>query len=259
MNKTLHCDIVRDLYPLYAEKLASEITRQAVEEHLDNCEECKTYYAQMKEEIVVENTPNLTEVKHFWKKTRAMYILRGLLIALLITPFLVCFIVDLAVNRQFTWFYIVAGGCALLYAVGGILIFKRKQKLVWSLACFSALILPYLAIIEGVVNRFFLEQPLYWMMNLAVPVTLVWLVILWLSIAAYYLFKRNAGFACSLLFILGAPANLFTNQLSNAQTFEAAYQEGQISFWCFLAAAVLSLILGIFLQSRRKRKTKSDK
>lgn len=43
------CDIIKDLLPLYTEGLASEKSRIAVEEHLEDCEECRAIYREMRE------------------------------------------------------------------------------------------------------------------------------------------------------------------------------------------------------------------
>lgn len=42
------CDIVKDLLPLYVEKIASEASNRAVEEHLQECEQCSKIYQEMK-------------------------------------------------------------------------------------------------------------------------------------------------------------------------------------------------------------------
>lgn len=53
MNK---CKIVQDLLPLYADNLCSPETKEFVEEHLKECEDCQTYFEEMAQEIV----PKLT-------------------------------------------------------------------------------------------------------------------------------------------------------------------------------------------------------
>lgn len=47
MNK-LHCDVIRDLLPVYTDDLASDATRQVVEEHLETCQSCRDALAAMK-------------------------------------------------------------------------------------------------------------------------------------------------------------------------------------------------------------------
>lgn len=45
----IDCDIIKDLLPLYAEGLASEKSRAAIEEHLEECDDCRAIYRKMTE------------------------------------------------------------------------------------------------------------------------------------------------------------------------------------------------------------------
>lgn len=49
MNR-IHCDIVKDLLPLYVEDVCSEKSKIEIEKHLEECEECRCYYEILKEE-----------------------------------------------------------------------------------------------------------------------------------------------------------------------------------------------------------------
>ncbi|MBR7031999.1 MAG: zf-HC2 domain-containing protein [Clostridia bacterium] len=40
----LTCDMVTDLYPLYKDGLASPDTKDAIKEHLKNCDDCRNFY-----------------------------------------------------------------------------------------------------------------------------------------------------------------------------------------------------------------------
>ena len=57
----MKCEIIRDLLPTYADKIASEETVKEVEAHLQTCKECKEIY----EEMVSENpdVPSAQEAK----------------------------------------------------------------------------------------------------------------------------------------------------------------------------------------------------
>lgn len=44
----MECDIIKDLLPLYVEQLTSEASKMAVEKHLEECENCKKVYREMK-------------------------------------------------------------------------------------------------------------------------------------------------------------------------------------------------------------------
>ena len=47
----LKCSIVEDLMPLYIEDLLSEETKKEIELHLDECEDCKEAYDELKEDV----------------------------------------------------------------------------------------------------------------------------------------------------------------------------------------------------------------
>ena len=45
---TYPCGIIRDLLPLYLDNVCNEESKQAVENHLSECEKCRSYYETMK-------------------------------------------------------------------------------------------------------------------------------------------------------------------------------------------------------------------
>ena len=47
----LKCSIVEDLMPLYIEDLLSEETKKEIELHLDECEDCKEVYDELKKGV----------------------------------------------------------------------------------------------------------------------------------------------------------------------------------------------------------------
>lgn len=48
------CEIIRDLLPLYQDDICSEKSRNAIEEHIKECESCRTYLQKMDCEIPIE-------------------------------------------------------------------------------------------------------------------------------------------------------------------------------------------------------------
>ena len=50
-----HCDVIMDLLPLYHDGVCSEKSREMVEEHLKECEECRRALEQIQKEISVPN------------------------------------------------------------------------------------------------------------------------------------------------------------------------------------------------------------
>ena len=72
-----HCEVIRDLIPLYADGCCSENTRTLVEEHLAVCPACKEEYDLMKgafAELTPAPTKNFTRVKE-WKASLLQSIL----------------------------------------------------------------------------------------------------------------------------------------------------------------------------------------
>ena len=70
MKYNLPCELVRDLFPSYIDGLTNDVTNEAVEEHLAECESCRNILETMKEpaEDPVESEDE-TEID-FLKKTR---------------------------------------------------------------------------------------------------------------------------------------------------------------------------------------------
>lgn len=48
------CSVVRDILPLYAEKMVSEDTAESVKEHLENCPDCRAELEKLLEPVLVE-------------------------------------------------------------------------------------------------------------------------------------------------------------------------------------------------------------
>lgn len=69
MKENLDCSIVQDLLPSYIEKLTSDVTNQAVEEHISSCEQCQEMLNIMRVEISTQKTAPQKELK-FLKKIK---------------------------------------------------------------------------------------------------------------------------------------------------------------------------------------------
>ena len=62
---TYPCGIIRDLLPLYIDNVCNEESKQAVENHLSECEKCRNYYKSMKstEGFVAKENDNSEDMK----------------------------------------------------------------------------------------------------------------------------------------------------------------------------------------------------
>lgn len=62
---TYPCGIIRDLLPLYIDDVCNEESKQAVENHLSECEKCRNYYEAMKstDGFVAKENDNSEDMK----------------------------------------------------------------------------------------------------------------------------------------------------------------------------------------------------
>ena len=51
-KKSQECEIVQDLLPLYYDDVCSPSSKKFVHQHLENCEICKNFYEELKNDSV---------------------------------------------------------------------------------------------------------------------------------------------------------------------------------------------------------------
>ncbi|MFZ7103771.1 MAG: zf-HC2 domain-containing protein [Peptococcaceae bacterium] len=90
MKKELTCSIFQDLLPNYIEKLTSAETNQAIDEHLDICEDCKKVYKQMVADVGSPEKIPAIELKFLQKvkKTRLLAALACVILTLVLSGLL---------------------------------------------------------------------------------------------------------------------------------------------------------------------------
>ena len=90
-----NCNIVQDLLPNYIEKLTSEETNTFIEEHLNECDNCKNIYESMKKDYKIENEKrDRREVEYIKKYNKKMKVWKKiLLIALVIFAVYACSVI----------------------------------------------------------------------------------------------------------------------------------------------------------------------
>ena len=84
----LPCKVIEDILPLYHDGVCSQESRTLVEEHLRECDKCKSMLAQIDDELI-NTTRNYDELKPLegirseWIKIKKKALLKGVLITLL--------------------------------------------------------------------------------------------------------------------------------------------------------------------------------
>ncbi len=86
----ISCEIIKDLLPLYYDRVCSDETKTMVEEHLACCAECRAALREMEDAFSIEDTEqNLKQaeaIQHLskrWKKGMTKSVLMGVLTAIL--------------------------------------------------------------------------------------------------------------------------------------------------------------------------------
>lgn len=251
MDKKLDCDIVKDLLPNYIEKMTSNTTDQNIMEHLATCDDCNTVYFQMKENVPTEVAPETKQLKKYLNKTKYAYAATGLF-AIGIIGILVSIIVNLAVNGCLSWSLIVTGGIAYAYSIGYTFIRSSKRRFIKTLVCITVWLVPYLALIQFVTHKYFNAG--VWLFKIGIPISLIWLAIVWLVILIQRLYKLNFFISLSVLMFFSIVGQYFTNVIAGSYDNFGDYISNFVANSLGNSiTAVVFLILGMYMGVKKKR------
>ena len=147
MNK--HCEIVRDLLPLYADDVCSAASKNIIEEHLRECPECAAVLEKLRSHEIEEDLAEEKEqvIRHQAKQFKRRSATVGSVVSgLFMIPILVCLIVNLATGAGLSWFFIVLGGLAVAASLIIVPLTVPEDKLFWTFCAFTVSLLLLLAI-----------------------------------------------------------------------------------------------------------------
>ena len=109
MNKK-ECEIIQDLLPSYSDGITNEGTKNYVEQHLKNCQECRDVLKNMNKEVKIEeNTIQTKELKYLkgFKNRRNLIVIISILLTLCICISMVFIRVPLNPDKfSVEWSYI---------------------------------------------------------------------------------------------------------------------------------------------------------
>lgn len=137
----LHCNVIKDLLPLYADQICSEESRGLVEEHLTDCKDCSALLRQMKSAEVENSLETETvDVLHrqakFFKRKSA--VIGAAIAGIFMIPVLVCLIVNLATGAALDWFFIVLAALLVAASLSIVPLMMPDHKLLWTMGTFTA-------------------------------------------------------------------------------------------------------------------------
>lgn len=211
MNHKIPCGIIRDVLPSYIDGLTNEETNQLVKEHLEECDDCQKEYQNMTAGIEVEKAPEVKNFKKFMNKTKMIYLGKGGTLAIIILGFITSTIVDLATSHGLTWSLIVDVSLLYVTAILVTALFGKKHRVVKSVAVGSVLLLPLLYALQVTINKFFMPEPYDWFTAYALPLSVMWLVIIWIVMLLVVCTKINIWCNIGIGLILSAIGSLLTD------------------------------------------------
>ncbi len=147
MNK--ECEIIRDILPLYVDDACSEASREIVEGHLKQCEDCAAYLEQIRAgeaegELRDEKAQVIrNQVRRFKRRSAAA---GSAVSALFMIPILVILIVNLNAGLALGWFYVVAASMLVAASLIVVPIMVPESKLFWTFCAFTASLMILLAV-----------------------------------------------------------------------------------------------------------------
>ncbi len=141
------CNMIRDLLPLYADRVCSEESREIVAEHLSECGDCSAILQRLQRtEIETTLREEKTSIlRRQAQRLRRRSALAGTVVAcVFMVPILVCLIVNLATGAALGWFFVVLTSLLLAASVVIVPLMVPGKKFFWStcsaLACLLLLL-----------------------------------------------------------------------------------------------------------------------
>ena len=147
MNK--HCEVIRDLLPLYADEVCSERSRELIEEHLRECPECSAMLERLRTHEIEEGLQEEKEqvIEHQAKSFRRRSATVGSVVSgIFMIPVVVCLIVNLASGSPLGWFFIVLAALAVAASLVIVPLMMPQDKLFWTFCTFTMSLLLLLAV-----------------------------------------------------------------------------------------------------------------
>lgn len=96
MNKSDECDVVKDLSSLHIENMLSQGSKDFVEKHLKNCEDCNKYYKDLNSVFLAEEKREKKndeiEINHLKKVNKKMTTLKWILFGIIVTILVAMFV-----------------------------------------------------------------------------------------------------------------------------------------------------------------------
>ena len=245
---TNDCEMIRDLLPLYADEVCSPRSREAVEEHIRECPECRSTLARLLDGRIEQNLLQEKQdvIRYGTKRFRRRSAAVGAVISgLFMIPILVCLIVNITSGAGLGWFFVVLAALAVAASLIVVPLMAPDDKAFWTFCAFCVSLMVLLAVV-----CLYVRGNWFWIASSA---TLFGLAVIFLPfVVRARLVQRLIGDSSRLMIVLGTDAVLFVNMMSRISAHGRA-SRGNLLFTAGAAAGLAMIVLEI-MKKRGNRK-----
>lgn len=138
------CNIIRDLLPLYADDVCSPESRELVEEHLLECNNCTRELENLRaSEIETRLVEEREDVIGKQKKqiSRRSAAIGTALSWIFLVPVIICLFVNRLQGGGLSWFFVVLASMGVVASVTVVPIMVPESKLFWTYCAFTAAVI----------------------------------------------------------------------------------------------------------------------
>ncbi len=134
------CELIQDLLPLYQDNVCSNSSKRAVEEHLQECDNCRNMMQQLKSteyDEALEKEKNGILDMHARKERRRSTTIGLATAGVLMIPVIVCLICNLAIGHALDWFFIVLTSLLVVASITVLPLLAYEKKVFWTILGFT--------------------------------------------------------------------------------------------------------------------------
>lgn len=134
------CEMIRDLLPLYHDKVCSKTSERVVEEHLKECVPCREIAEKLNntaydEKLKIEKENVIGA--HARKVKRKTFMVGAYIAGILMIPVGVCLICNIAIGHSLDWFFIVLASLLVLASLTVVPLVAEEKRGLCTIGAFT--------------------------------------------------------------------------------------------------------------------------
>lgn len=149
------CEMIRDLLPLYHDKVCSKASAEVVEEHLEECAQCREVAEKLKNVVYEEKLQIEKEnviCAHEKNVKRKTFIVGAFIAGILMIPVVVCLICNIAIGHSLDWFFIVLASLMVFASITVVPLVAEENRGLYTLGAFTVSLL-FLLLVCSIYSR----------------------------------------------------------------------------------------------------------